>query len=47
MGTVRGDGSRPAGLPDAGSVCGEPVHQGAAGTQHTGKHSAGVIGKHH
>lgn len=34
MGTVRRDGHGPAGLPDAGRVRGEPVLQGAAGTQH-------------
>lgn len=34
MGTVRRDGHGPAGLPDTGRVCGEPVLQGAAGTQH-------------
>lgn len=34
MGTVWRDGHGPAGLPDDGSVRGEPVHQGAAGTQH-------------
>lgn len=39
MRTVWGDGRGPAGLPDAGSVCGEPVHQGAAGTRHTAKQS--------
>lgn len=38
MGTVWGDGHGPAGLPDAGSICGEPVHKGTAGTRHTGKH---------
>lgn len=38
MGTVGRDGRGPAGLPDTSSVCGEPVHQGAAGTLHTGKH---------
>lgn len=45
MGTVRRDGRGPAGLPDAGSVCGEPVDQGPAGTQHT-EHSANVREKH-
>lgn len=30
--TVWGDGHGPAGLPDSGAVCGELVHQGAAGT---------------
>lgn len=35
-GTVRGDVRGPPGLPDTGSVSREPVHQGAAGTQHTG-----------
>lgn len=38
MGTVWRDGHGSAGLPDDGSVCREPVHQGAAGTQH--KHSS-------
>lgn len=46
MGTVWGDGRGPAGLPDAGGVCGEPVHQGVAGTQLTEKHSADVTEKH-
>lgn len=35
MGTVWGDWRGPAGLPDAGCVRWEPVHQGAAGTLHT------------
>lgn len=35
MGTVWRDGRGPAGLPNIGDVCGEPVHQGAAGTQPT------------
>lgn len=45
MGTVQRDGRGPAGPPDAGSVCGEPVDQGAAGTQHT-EHPANVREKH-
>lgn len=34
MGTVWRDGHGFTGLPDDGSVRREPVHQGAAGTQH-------------
>lgn len=35
VGALRGDGPGPAGLPDVGGVRGEPVHQGAAGTELT------------
>lgn len=47
MGTVWGDRRGSAGLPDADDVFGKPVHQGAAGTQQTGKHSSSVTGKHY
>lgn len=39
MGTVRRNRLGSAGLPDVDDVFGEPVYQGAAGTQQTGKHS--------